>query len=290
MKRWLLRSVMLGALVGPALPGSNAHAEGPVAAAKRAEASMLVTGQIVVATDGSVHGFSLDDADKLPAPVTELVDRNVPKWRFQPVLKDGQPVMARAKMNLRVVATPQGGKDYTLAIRGVHFGNDGEAFGRERIKTVRPRYPEAAIRARVSGDVYLILKINPAGQVADVMAEQVNLGIAGTERQMKVMRSMLARSAVDAAHSWIFKPLDPGAAPVDRYVRAPVSYHLREFGEPVRSGVGQWHVYIPGPHEAVPWFDRTGMLSDSADALPDDGLYLVGPDRGLHLLSTPGGA
>lgn len=289
MKRWLLHSVMLSALVGPAFPGSNAYAEGPVAAAKRAEASMLVTGQIVVATDGSVHGFSLDDAGKLPAPVTDLVDRNVPTWHFQPVLKEGQPVMARATMNLRVVATPRGGKDYTLAIRGVHFGNDGEAFGRERIKTVPPRYPEAAIRARVSGDVYLILKINPAGHVADVMAEQVNLGIAGTERQMKMMRSMLARSAVDAARSWIFKPLDPGAAPVDRYVRAPVSYHLQEFGEPVRTGVGQWHVYIPGPHEAVPWFDRAGMLTDSADALPDDGLYLVGPDRGLHLLNAPGG-
>ena len=166
---------------------------------------------------------------------------------------------------------------------------DGEAFGRERIRTVPPRYPEAAIRARVSGDVYLVLKIDPAGRVADVMAEQVNLGIAGTDRQMKMMRSMLARSAVDAARSWIFKPLAPGAAPVDRYVRAPVAYRLHEFGEPVRSGVGQWHVYIPGPHEAVPWFDRTGMLTDSADALPDDGLYLVGPDRGLHLLSAPGG-
>lgn len=290
MKRWLLRGVMLGALVGPVFSGGMAHAEGAFATAKRAEASMLVTGRIVVAPDGSVHGFTLDHADQLPAPVAHLIGSNVPRWRFQPVLKDGQPVMAQATMNLRVVATPQGGKDYTLAIRGVHFGTDGEAFGRERIKTVPPRYPQAAIRARVSGDVYLVLKINPAGQVADVMAEQVNLGIAGTERQMKMMRSMLARSAVDAARSWVFKPLDPGAAPVDRYVRAPVSYHLREFGEPVRSGVGQWHVYIPGPHEAVPWFDRAGMLTDSADALPDDGLYLYSARGALHLITPPGGA
>ncbi|MFK2902808.1 hypothetical protein ISP17_02440 [Dyella ginsengisoli] len=183
---------MLGALVGPAFSGSTAHAEGAFAAAKRAEASMLVTGRIVVAPDGSVHGFTLDHADQLPAPVAHLIGSNVPRWRFQPVLKDGQPVMAQATMNLRVVATPQGGKDYTLAIRGVHFGSDGEAFGRERIKTVPPRYPPAAIRARVSGDVYLVLKIDPAGKVEDVMAEQVNLGIAGTDRQMKEMRSMLA--------------------------------------------------------------------------------------------------
>jgi TonB family protein len=289
MKRWWWRGVMLGALVGPVFSGSMAHAEGAFAAAKRAEASMLATGRIVVATDGSVHDFTLDHAEQLPAPVVRLIGSNVPRWRFQPVLKDGQPVMAQATMNLRVVATPRGGKDYTLAIRGVHFGTDGEAFGRERIKTVPPRYPPAAIRARVSGDVYLVLKIDPAGKVEDVMAEQVNLGIAGTDRQMREMRSMLAKSAIGAAREWIFKPLAPGAAPVDRYVRAPVSYRLHPFGEPVRSGVGQWHVYIPGPHEAVPWFDHTNMLTDSADALPDDGLYLVGPDRGLHLLNAPGG-
>lgn len=290
MKRWWLRGVMLGALVGPAFSGSTAHAEGAFAAAKRAEASMLVTGRIVVAPDGSVHGFTLDHADQLPAPVAHLIGSNVPRWRFQPVLKDGQPVMAQATMNLRVVATPQGGKDYTLAIRGVHFGSDGEAFGRERIKTVPPRYPPAAIRARVSGDVYLVLKIDPAGKVEDVMAEQVNLGIAGTDRQMKEMRSMLAKSAIGAARDWTFEPLAPGAAPVDRYVRAPVSYHLHKFGEPVRSGVGQWHVYIPGPHEAVPWFDRTGMLTDSADALPDDGLYLYSARDALHLITPLGGA
>ena len=218
MKRSLLRSALLGALVGPGFLAGVVLAAGPAAAAERAEASMLVTGRIVVATDGSVHRFSLDHADKLPAPVTDLVDRNVPKWRFQPVLKDGRAVMAQATMNLRVVATPQGGEDYTLAIRGVHFGSDGEAFGQERIRTVPPRYPQAAIRAQVSGDVYLVIKINPAGQVADVMAEQVNLGIAGTDRQMKVMRSMLARSAVDAARNWVFKPLDPGA--LDKILRA----------------------------------------------------------------------
>ena len=289
MKRWLLCGAMLSSLVGPVFSGTMVHAEGAFAAARRAEASMLVAGRIVVAPDGSVHDFTLDHADQLPAPVVHLIGSNVPRWRFQPVLKDGQPVMAQATMNLRVVATPQGGKDYTLAIRGVHFGSDGEAFGRERIKTVPPRYPPAAIRARVSGDVYLVLKIDPAGKVEDVMAEQVNLGIAGTDRQMREMRSMLAKSAISAARDWIFKPLVPGVAPADRYVLAPVSYHLREFGEPVRSGVGQWHVYIPGPHEAVPWFDRAGMLTDSADALPDDGLYLYSARGALHLITPPGG-
>ena len=46
-------------------------AAGPDAVRKREEATMLVTGRIDVMPDGSVHGYSIDRPEKVPAAVTD---------------------------------------------------------------------------------------------------------------------------------------------------------------------------------------------------------------------------
>ncbi|HEU4670410.1 MAG TPA: energy transducer TonB [Dyella sp.] len=275
-------------MAGPCLVSALAAAP----AAQRPEASMLVLGSLTVDTDGHVVGHELEDAGHLPAPVVDLIDRSVARWRFQPVLRDGHAVRARSRMSLRVVAHPTGKDDYVLSIRGVHFGDGKDG---DRISMRAPTYPPEAIGARVSGTVYLAVEIDAHGQVADVAAEQVNLRSRGNRWQMERYRKVLSQSAERAARGWQFRPLPAGQAPAMRYAVVPVNYTLRVFGGPrlPDGGPERWDVYMPGPMQAIPWFDATRMvsnLSGSLDALPDGGVYMANPAGGLHLLSKLGGA
>ncbi len=256
---------------------------------QRPEASMLVLGSLTVGTDGRVAGHTLDDAADLPAPVVDVIGRNVARWRFQPVLRDGHAVTARARMSLRVVAQPAGQHDYVLSIRGVHFG--GGNHGRAGlVRDITPEYPPQAMAARVAGTVYLALRIDAQGQVQNVATEQVDLRYLGNSWQMERYRALLGRAAERAARRWLFKPQPAGQAPVARYAVVPVTFDIHVFGVPgvPPDGPGHWISYMPGPLQSVPWFDAPRMLpglTGSLDALPGEGVYMADPAGGVHLLS-----
>src|SRR6185437_14739483 len=55
----------------------------PNAASKRVQASMLVTGTIEVAPDGSVAQYALDHPDELPPAVKGLLAKAIPSWKFE---------------------------------------------------------------------------------------------------------------------------------------------------------------------------------------------------------------
>lgn len=260
---------------------------------KRAEASMVVNGHIVLAPDGSVRSCTLDQQEQLPAPVVSLIKSNSAIWRFQPVLVDGVAVSAEAPMHLRVVATPTGdGKTFNLRIAGATFSNSKADKGLGYKDRTPPHYPQEAIQARVSGTVFLLVRVQRDGTAGDVAAEQVNLDVADNESGMRRWRWLLASSSVEAARHWTFTVPDAVHAQGDGsfVVRVPVVYHLHKMGEPEakRPEAGAWQAYIPGPKESIPWMDEYRRThqdeSMSVDALPDGSLYLVG--SGLHL-TTP---
>jgi hypothetical protein len=163
MKGWLIGLFCL-------LVSGTSLAAGPAAARARIQASMLLTGTIVVAPDGSVRSYAIDHADVVEPAVTALMGRTIPQWKFQPVLLDGQPVAAQAKMSLRVVARPIGDDNYKIAISGTHFGQDEPGSRLSAAGQQHPRYPERAVRARVGGTVYLVLRVGRQGQVEDAAA------------------------------------------------------------------------------------------------------------------------
>jgi hypothetical protein len=70
------------------------------------ESSMLLTGTVVIAPDGSVRGHAIDQPDKVPSAIRAFVDKAVAAWKFAPVVIDGQPVTAQAQMHLRLIADP----------------------------------------------------------------------------------------------------------------------------------------------------------------------------------------
>lgn len=281
-------------IVSPLLAGALlACAFATMAAAARAadvdkqiEASMVVTGSIEVEPDGSVSGYKLDQPDKLPKGVGDLVAQAVPEWKFEPVLVDGKAVAARAKMSLRIVAHPLGPERYEVLIRSANFGEKSSGTDSVEGKAMPPpHYPSKMVRRGVSGTVYLVVRIGRNGQVEDAIAQQVNLKTSGSASEMSQWRATFAKSAVDATRKWTFVPPTTGEEADDDYwlVRVPIAYEF--YGTPKKK-YGEWDAYIPGPRQTIPWQERGQPASSSPDAIADSGVFSL--RQSLHLLTPLG--
>jgi hypothetical protein len=266
------------------LPASAAN-EHPMA-----EASMLVTGSLEVNPDGTVHGYTVDQPDKLPVPVRAVLQKNVPTWTFR--LDPAPAAMFATKMSLRVVALPTDGKNYSITIGGASFG-DNEATRDEYVsyKTRNPpSYPRAAAAAKVSGTVYLLVHVARDGTVQDVIAEQTNLDQYGSEREMKFYRDALANAALSAAKMWTFNTPTKGKD-VDAsswLTRVPVRFDVQQGSPEQLHPYGSWYIYIPGPRQQATWVSDRSLLSEAPDAVPDGGLHSL--HAGLQLTKALGGS
>ena len=282
MKRLLLL-LLLGVPLAAVTPVVAA-----LSPATQVEASMLVTGTIVVAPDGSVSSYAIDHPEKLPPAVLAIIRTSTPHWTFKKVLLDGKPVRARASMSLRIVATPMQQKDrYTVAIRGASFGSGAPGESVSKNVRIPPRYPRDAVLDRVSGTVYLVVKIGRQGQVDDVAAEQVNLRVLGGRFEMKRWRKELAEASVAAGRKWTFHPPVGGEHVNDPYwiARIPINFNIRPMGSPLpKQAYGQWQSYVPGPRTLIPWLDQKQLAASSADAVPAGGIEPLG--SGLQLTSA----
>ena len=262
MKRWVMGLCAL-LLAGACLASEPSARE-------RVEASTLVDGTIGITPEGKVLAYTLDRPERLQPVVREAIAKAVPQWTFQPVLLDGKPVAAKTKMHLRLVAKPQGDDNYQLSIRSAYFGDQSSSV--KHVRQVPPRYPQQAIRARLGGTVYLLLRIDREGKVLDAVARQVNLDAIASDHVLKQWRELFADVSLRAARQWTFSPAKPDD-PAVRDVTVPVAYATREFGSARPDTYGQWERYVPGPVEPAPWFDADKMLSGGADALPGEGIY-----------------
>lgn len=282
--RFLLPGLLMAALCLPA------DAQNARAARDTMEARMLVAGSVDIEADGSVAAIALDDLEKLPGPVVDLVERAAAGWRFEPVLVDGVAVPARARMSLKALANKVPGTRDQFAVRldGTYFGasshDSGESPTSDKIEP--PAYPLDLLRRGVSGTAYLVLKVGRDGVVEDAVAEQVNLGVAGDARAMERWRKALADSALAAARKWTFtgpRKGDEVDAPFWS-VRVPVEYRL---GKDTGALAGTWEAYIPGPRQRAPWLSEDES-STQPDTLAASGVHPVDPGRRLLTELDPG--
>src|SRR5690606_8693720 len=104
------------------------------------------TGSVDIEPDGSVSAYALDKPEALPGYVVDLVRRASAGWRFEPVVADGEAVAARARMTLRLLATPVGDDEFELTISAATFGSlDAADTASLRAKRLRPpKYPPTA--------------------------------------------------------------------------------------------------------------------------------------------------
>ncbi|MDR7193495.1 TonB family protein [Luteimonas terrae] len=238
---------------------------------QQVEGSMLVTGHVDIALDGSVSTHTLDQPDKLPDYVVRLIERAMPALRFEPVLVDGAPVLARAKMTIRLVATPADDGNMNIAIKSASFGEEYDPDDTGRVRSIEmkpPRYPMNIAQMGGKGTVYLLVKVARDGRVEDVAAEQTNLTALGTARQMEMIRRGLEKAAIDKAREWTFVPPTTGdAVSSDHWVvRVPVDFSLSDGARlPEGAAYGQWLGYVPGAQTRPTWAmpDPPGFSPDA---------------------------
>jgi hypothetical protein len=246
------------------------------------ESSAVVNGTIVLAKDGTVQTAVIDDAAKYGQPIADMVRNAALQWHFQPVLQDGQPVVAKASMHARVVLSKKPDGNYNAHIRGVTFGdynstdtNTDTLHITADDKKIFPNYPEMAIRAHVQGTVYLALRIDHSGHVTDAVAEQVNLDNIGPDNLLNEYRKMLADSALKAAHRWTYTtPTTGRLAKQDSWTaHVPVTFNIAPRGQTTVDRV-VWQTYVLGPYTPAPWAVKPD--ADAADALADDAVRTDG--------------
>jgi len=255
-------------------------------ARQEVEASMLVTGHVDIDLDGTVSGHVFDQPEKLPAHAINLIERAMPALRFEPVLVDGAAVLARAKMSVRLVATPTGDGSMQVRIASAHFGeqySDADRTSTRRSSLRPPRYPMNVAQIGGKGTVYLLVKVGRDGRPQDVVAEQVNLTALGNARQMQMIRNTLSKTAIDnALKHWTFSPPEQGEEVAREYwvVRVPVEFSLNDDRE---AAYGQWSAYHPGQQQRPVWAAPTPP-GFSPDTLVAGG---VTPETSRFRLLTP---
>lgn len=246
---------------------------------KDVEASAVINGTIVVAKDGTVEAAVIDHPAWYGQSIADLVRKTALQWRFRPVQRHHEPVVAKASMHVRVVLKKMPDGDYSARIKGARFG-DYDAHSTDTLrsaagnKKLHPRYPWEAIRARVQGTVYLSLHVDHSGHVIDAVAEQVDLNNIGPDNELRHYRKVLADAALSAAYKWTYLLPTTGAlAKRDSWtVHIPVAFRLSRAGQPSNTGV--WQAYVPGPYTPAPWVDRPNV--NAADALADGELQTDG--------------
>lgn len=248
MSRTLLPSLLFASCV-PLL--AHAATAAPAAAVLEMEAD----GEVQIATDGHVSDYRL--ATKLAPAIADLVDRSTRAWKFEPVLIDGRPVLAKTHMHLRLRAEPTGDHDNVrLRVMQASFGAP------KLVKPRPPHYPEEAVAYHVGGRVLLTLKIDAQGNVVDVLPYQTSLDHrAASEQQAEHFRGVLERASVAAARNWHFDMTEQvDGKTTGAVAMAPIMFTVSDHGVPPPSA---WRALAPGPVHVAPWAGNQAVDTDA---------------------------
>jgi hypothetical protein len=280
MNRLCLLPLLLTVLLpsGAVYAGDFGHVPAGAAAVGELEDALLlsVDGSIVIEADGSVGEYAI--ASKTTPELMDMFARAIPRWRFDPVLVDGQPRRAKANMRLLVAAT-KAGKDYRVGIENVVFpgvlteldgprasaGAPVEAIGR---KMTPPTYPRALERAGVTGRVLLGMHFAPDGRILEVVPVQTMLfSVRGFNAELRKAVALLESSATGAARQWTIDVKQrPGVPTTERdftayttieYVMSGPTRGKAPRGKPEHvsndAPPGQWRQATRTAKRPMPW-------------------------------------
>ncbi|WP_201314285.1 hypothetical protein [Dyella sp. EPa41] len=250
-----------------------------------AEASMLVSGTIEVLPDGSVGSYALYKEEKLPAPVIDLIKRNVSTWKFQ--LKTPSTTPIKEDMSLRIIAKDEDAQHMTLRLAGANF-SDGDSPESSSIRwqhRVSPLYPKFSLDHGMSGTVYILVRIGRDGKVINTGLEQVNLRrYVPDQKEMARFRKDLADAAIKVSRRWTFETPTSGEEMQAPFwdAQIPVDFNA-ERGNRSGESYGSWAIYLRGPQEQIGWRQDASLVSEAPDAVPDGSIHPVG--AGARLLT-----
>ena len=186
---------LLFALLLPAAPASAALEQHDVYA------------HVVVSPEGLISEFSVEE--RFQGMEDKLHDITA-KWRFKPVLQDGQPARVETTLWLRLHLdrSPEG-----ATARLEYLGNSSYTQ-----RMMPPRFPSDSLRDGSSGIVMLEVSHDADGRVT-------NLRVAASESSRQRDRKAFEVAAMQAAGAWVLKPQRINGVGVPASVRVPVVFN-----------------------------------------------------------------
>lgn len=252
----------------------------------QAKAKMYVSGHVDIEADGSVSGHVVNERSKYPDYVLEMVDRVAPSWRFEPLLVDGQPVPARARMDLQLGLDRLEDGDFILSITRSMFGDmsgsDTSELTLDMENLRKPIYPDDLLEYGIEGIVYTLIRVGRDGSVEDFQIEQVDLYGYADETTMRHVRRVFGLSVERAVKRWRFTPPTTGDEAGDShwFVRIPIEYQIDWDDKRRELATGEWRLYYPGPRAPKPdWLDQPD--SSGSEALIAGRMHQLGNERRL---------
>jgi TonB family protein len=254
-----------------------------------------VDSTIEIGPDGSVVGY--EPITELKDPLASRVRAIAEGFRFEPVLVDGKPVIARTRMRMHLVAEPVGDGDLQLKVEHVGFPEgEGEAspvadrFARGIAKRTPIKYPEEALYMGLSGRVMVAFRFGPDGKVLEAIPRESALyGVKGREASLAKALAIFERAAVQAVRRWTIDVQVPDGAvprPEDLTASINIEYLIERHPQP-RPGL--WLHESRSRERPLPWLDPmlAGNLPDMADV--DDGIHFGAAPARFRLLTPIGG-
>lgn len=172
-----------------------------------------ITGLVRLEVDISPAGVVADIRPLSGHPLlVDAATEAVRLWAYQPIVLDGQPVQARAQVDLNfdLAGFPKTGGE-ARHVRG------GEQV-MKLVAQARPAYPAEAKRQGVAGMVRLQVLISKTGEVTGVRVLEGN--------------PALVAAAVEAVKQWRYEPSSVEGAPVEVVTDIDVNFVL----PPVEQG------------------------------------------------------
>lgn len=224
-----------------------------VAQAQTAELRMPVEGEIGIDPAGAVFDYRIDS--ELTPQVKALVERSVRQWKFEPVLRDGVAVPAKARMRLTLIAH-QVAAGFQLQVEQVRFSGY-----RDSVKMMPPRYPVEAGINGISADILVAVRVNAKGRVVEAVAVQTSWpDDKVSEDGRRYWAKILEKSSTEAARRWVFEPADPALHETgETTMVVPVSFWAGN-GAPAGKG---WRYESAGPSRPIPWLDSAQQTFDA---------------------------
>jgi outer membrane biosynthesis protein TonB len=284
MKRFLLVA-MLGALAMPLSATMRPPAvEAPVLTTN-------VEGELGLDPTGAVEYYRV--ASQVPDAVAAKAQELVRQLRFEPVVVDGQPARARARMRITLAGTPIDRDTFRMRLDGFSFPEE-EKPGAPRadgivLRVDRKRgvsYPEAGARLGVDADVLVAVRIAPDGAIADAAIRQsAILGVGGNPRVVAQLLGQFEQESLRALRAWhVAVHVPDGVQPTAEQMTACVAVRFRMNGHRDERVPGEWQWSVRSQKRDTPWLptDPARPVAGVADI---GGSGLVPAQAGFRLAS-----
>lgn len=218
-------------------------------------------GELAIDAEGRVVEVKLDH-QRLGANVMESFEQQMMAWRFEPILVDGKPARAYARVNLALfVVRDPGAQGVRIGFKEVTFrdATDEAAAAEAARRMSPPRYPTRQADNDVGARVKLFLQLDDEGRVVRSAAEEVLLLGGGVEDRL-VDRHVEAfrKAAMDGAAGWVIPDAQGGRVVVPVVFTPP-------------GAQGRWVRTRVTPVQAPAWVAEE-RAKDDVDELGSGGL------------------